>query len=194
MTPTYDIYQCGQILWMLAAGWASPNKSALHWKQEFYNGPKSLNRGFWFGLDLLPELPDTVPSWYRHLIRSCCRAEPNARPSCRHLLDQFPPVDISTKIRTSTVSSFDARRDFPLQDCIWRSIVCDHCRRPMRSLLYHLSQCGDADVCPQCFGDGKHCQDSQHFLTEMDVTQPLPSATCFHSSPDTSGKRRVFAQ
>lgn len=68
VTPAFDVYQCGQILWMLAAGWASGDKTALDFKEDFYKPPELCDRGFWLGLSPLPRLPSTVPELFQDVI------------------------------------------------------------------------------------------------------------------------------
>jgi hypothetical protein len=92
VTPAYDVYQCGQLLWMLATGWASPAKNARILKEEFYQVPPSSEIGFWFGPDPLPRLPDSVPAWFQKVVDACC-ADASKRRSCDDLLALFPHHD-----------------------------------------------------------------------------------------------------
>jgi serine/threonine protein kinase len=174
---------------MLAAGWASADKSAMDWKREFYKAPTSWDTELWFGLSPLPQLPSSVPSWFQEIIDCCYRENPNERPSCGDLLAKFPSAILDTE---ADASDYDPQKHFALQDGSYRGNGCDHCRVHILSTLYHCAQCGDADVCLECFDKGKHCEDSGHLLIEIHMGRPLPIATRYHTSADTSGKRRVY--
>jgi hypothetical protein len=195
VTPAYDVYQCGQLLWMLAAGWASHEKSALNFKEDFYKVPKSWIEGLWFGLDPLPRLSTEIPGWFQDIVDACCAEDPLTRPSCADLLTNFPSIDNNPDIVPQLDMSPRPLDDVSTRICQMLTSGCERCGRLIIVTAYKCTLCagGDFDVCSTCFEEGRHCYDKEHLLVELDTSGKMPSATRYHSSPDNNRKRNVYA-
>jgi hypothetical protein len=199
VTPAYDVYQCGQLLWMLAAGWASADdwalkdKNAPQLKEDFYRSPKG-HQGLWFGSDPLPRLPSQVPSWFQSVVDACC-ADVHARPSCKDILKLFPTEVMDTspgQLRDHGVQPQDTKT---MRIGRLRFSSCDHCRQQITDIEYtcNICQAGDIDICPACFLAGKHCDNSEHLLIEVNFEERLAGVTRYHSSVNAAGKKKMYA-
>lgn len=192
VTPEFDIYQLGLLLWILAKSWSS-GESALFVKEEFYKPPASWHGGLYTGPDPLPRLPDTIPVYYRDVISTCCAGDPFDRPSTEDLLSKFPSISIDTESNIECDWSPEPMDINAMRGCRAKSQCCDHCWKQIFSKFYICTICdeGDFDVCLACFKEGKHCDDQTHLLVEVDVDGNFPVATRYYSSVDSSGQRSV---
>jgi hypothetical protein len=194
ITPAYDVYQCGQLLWMLASGWASSDRSPLTMKEEFYKVPASCDRGFWFGPNPLPALPEVVPRWFQCVVHACLEPNVLERLSCEDLLKYFPSpeIDMNTRIHLGKVPVL--QNEVSMRSCRIASMYCSCCKRQITGLYYSCAVChkGDFDMCCRCFEAGKHCLNLEHLLIKMAFVEGgLPGKTSYCSSKDKSGKRRI---
>ncbi|KAH7087783.1 hypothetical protein FB567DRAFT_354018 [Paraphoma chrysanthemicola] len=193
VTPAYDVYQCGQLLWILASGWASSEKTALIFKEDMYRA-----RDMWgvdpnCGVDPLPRLPPSVPAWFQDIVDACLSTA-NVRPSCQDLLARFPTRKcITATDTTAPTSTPELLSEATLRNCHVRSICCSKCYKQVVSVVYHCTICdgGDFDLCPDCWEKGLHCSDITHFMTEGRIGSFCPPMTRYHSSLSREGKRKV---
>ncbi|KAF2832466.1 hypothetical protein CC86DRAFT_462750 [Ophiobolus disseminans] len=194
LTPAYDVYQCGQILWMLAKGWASNSKSALEIREDFNKTPESNDAGLWFGPHPLPRLPELVPSWFQEVVDACCADLPE-RWSCQDVLTKFPHSGNDTETKMCGDVKHQPQDECNIQACrMNRHGCCDLCSRQYTLAVYqcHLCSGDDYQLCSICFNQGKHCEDSEHLLVEIQFGGSFPIAVQYFSSPDACGKRKIF--
>lgn len=169
MTPAYDVYQCGQSLWMLATAFASHEKTALSIKEEFYSWPRGGQTKLRFGPTPLPRLSSSIPPWFQDVVDDCC-AE-TLRPSCNDISKRFPPAynhaDLIPKLQRQPSVS----REASMRACLIGISLCNICRGRISKLMYSCTICdgGDFDICAKCFARGEHCEDRDHDLVECDV-------------------------
>jgi hypothetical protein len=194
ITPGCDVYQCGQLLWMLASGWASCDRSPLAIKEEFYKTPASCKEGFWFGPNPLPALPGAVPRWFQCVVDACLEPNVLARLSCEDLLKHFPPPEIDANTGTQLGMNTGHQNEASMRSCRLGSLYCDYCLRTITDYFYCCVLChgGDFDICSECFEAGKHCHDLGHLLTKMDIEGGPPVTTSYYSSTIKDGKRKMY--
>lgn len=70
VTPRFDIFQLGLLLWILAQSWSS-GQSALSLKERFYKAPIWWQGGTNTGPAALSRLPDIIPEYYREVVDAC---------------------------------------------------------------------------------------------------------------------------
>ncbi|KAH7074817.1 hypothetical protein BKA63DRAFT_322186 [Paraphoma chrysanthemicola] len=193
VTPAYDVYQCGQLLWILAAGWASSEKTALMFKEDMYRAQDQWAVDPNCGADPLPSLPPSVPAWFQDIVDACFSTA-NLRPSCQVLLARFPTGKcITTTDTTSSPSTAELLSETTLRNCRVRSICCSSCWKQIFSIVYHCNICsgGEFDLCSTCWKKGLHCNDTRHPMTEGRIGGIRPPITRYHFGLDGEGKRKV---
>lgn len=194
VTPAYDIYQCGQLLWMLATAFASHGKTALSIKEEFYSWPRVGQTKLRFGPTPLPRLSSSIPSWFQDVVDDCC-AE-TLRPSCNDILKRFPSACNRANLIPKLQRQPSVSREASMRACLIGISLCNICRGRISKLMYSCTICdgGDFDICAKCFARGEHCEDRDHDLVECDVQwHVMPKTTRYHSCPDVFGTRRTIA-
>ncbi|OAL43183.1 hypothetical protein IQ07DRAFT_593357 [Pyrenochaeta sp. DS3sAY3a] len=191
LTPAYDLYQLGQILWILAESWAT-GQSAMALKEWFYREPNTWRGGLYTGPDPLPLLSDKVPRYYQDVVNYCCAPDPSDRLPCKDLLRMFPPSNNDMEPEPSNLTA-EPMSIQSMQDCRMDAVMCEFCRKLIDSRLYKCMICvnSDFDVCSQCFDTGMHCYDPDHLLVEATIGDEFPIKTRYHSSPNKLGVRTI---
>lgn len=192
ITKEFDIFQLGQLLWILVESWTS-GQSAKKLKGTFYTSFRDRQSRIHSHATAFPRLSENVPEYLRHMVGECCAGSPSARPRAVELLSRFPCAHFNMIPGMQEDSAPQAMDISAFQKSRVRSVFCDYCGAVITSIAYYCSLCvgGDYDVCQQCFDDGKHCNDRSHFLIEIPVSITCSDVTRFHSSADSSGKRRI---
>jgi hypothetical protein len=191
ITPKFDIYQLGSVLWVLAQSWAlgQPASSvrlqfdALSTRSETSGQHRMLN---------LPPLEDKVPTYYREMVEACRCTDPPGRPSATKLLSLMPKADERDLSHTEIHPPIDV---LSYQKCVVAARGCDICRAAIKGgVFYHCNTCasGDYDVCKNCLASGRHCYEEGHFLVELEYSCKCPVARRYFSCVKTSGERDVI--
>ncbi|KAK6857425.1 hypothetical protein PG995_007612 [Apiospora arundinis] len=72
------------------------------------------------------------------------------------------------------------------------NIRCRHCQAPTADHYYHCGRCLVAvyyDICPDCFSEGHHCLDDDHYLQELRKREPQGK---YYSCLGEDGQRQVL--
>jgi hypothetical protein len=179
-TPHTDIYQLGLLLWWIASQTGSRRLFC-----EFFGWPAEENtfciKSHTDSIQL-PPLGELVPQYLKDVIAACRTENPYHRPAAWELLEMFPQDAKATMITDS--GRFDADFDQALlkrppkmlirrldevhETCTPR-VVCDLCGKVATKHYFHCSICvsADFDICPQCFAEGGHCLEPDHYLREF---------------------------
>ena len=178
LTPQFDIFQLGLLLWHLYRNEehelggafcqiAGCDRASSGDCNEPHADPVAL-----------PTASDDVPDYLAAIISQCRAEDPRDRPAAWELLPLFPNTE-----RSKDVASPAADEDRPigmkgpfrrLEDVrriYHRSMFCDICGGTCLSIYYKCDNCrqGDFTVCEGCFNLGRHCSASQHLLARYDA-------------------------
>ena len=194
LTSKTDIYHLGVILWLLAEN--SPHMNTRPWciRERCNEGAGLCCDETHLDPTILPELPQSVPSYYREIVNACRAQDPNARPAARRLLERFPPTSetVLTKRGTGDPNSTDLA---VIGGSLIGTVNCDKCRsRYLQLPFFHCNTCetGDFDLCWACYEKGIHCFNEDHSLVEMRKVAGLIVPGSYHSSVKNSGKRDIL--
>ncbi|KAF2804369.1 uncharacterized protein BDZ99DRAFT_151889 [Mytilinidion resinicola] len=180
VTPKFDIFQLGQLLWFLAQSWAS-GESIQSLKEHFLMPSDSV------------ALAELVPTYYKDIVDACRAEDPLDRPSAAKLLSLLPSGTSETEFQGGQ----DAKPISIDVDTMWKchpwSNFCDHCGKIISGLIFHCNLCraGNYDACLGCFKAGFHCLDQTHLLVEVRSEGNIPIGKRYHSSVGSSGLRVV---
>ena len=194
VTPKADIFNLGMMLWHLAA--ESPQPSRSPWCIEkgcSRNGSDCSDSSHIDPLGL-PNLPESVPKYYRDIISRCRAEDPSDRPAAWRLLKMFPPSSHAKRLDAETAGP----ESLDLSTIGWKlfdGTACDHCGEVIRHSFFHCNLCntGDFDMCQDCYGRGLHCAESDHLLVHMELEELQDGAIAgkYHSSVKDSGMRDI---
>ena len=155
-----DIFQLGQILWLLAehtmyhGNWIYCRMNACT-VQPYYRCTADHTNP----VGLPPCRDPEVPQYINVCINFCRQADPTSRLPARDLLPYFP-----RKTRLPELASRLTRWPAAQEGVI--HIHCDECGAPTAHEHYHcnICCCGDFDLCTNCVSSGIHCFVSEHRL------------------------------
>ena len=188
VTSKTDIFHLGLLLWLLAEGDLSTNASPVcMWKQcdAVRDGPCDSSH---LEPVLLPQLPESVPKYYRDIVDNCRAEKSSDRPAARELLSKFPFVN-NLQSQPKSPERYIADINISADGIRTSKVACDHCNKWLTQLpVFHCNICevGDFDLCPACLKSGEHCLNSDHLLVELGKigswTVPLKYYSCVRSS------------
>ena len=192
VTPKFDIFHLGMILWILAESFSSRvSTSRLRERFSTLSGPYYSDS--LVDTIALPRLANSIPQYYKDVVDACRAENPNERPPARRLLELFPPTNNSESCRIGYAKpeSMDVGS---LRACVAKTVTCDLCGKGIRMLFFHCNICskGDYDICPKCYDAGLHCLEQDHLLVELENRGSCPVARRYHSRVKSSGKRDVI--
>lgn len=195
ITKEFDIYQLGQLLWVLVESWAT-DRSAQSLKETLYRNLRLCQVGIYSHYATLPRLSEKIPEYFRLIVEECSAESPYARPRAVELLSRFPSArfDLIAGIQGVQSGSSPPSMDVnAFQKCRVRSVSCDICGAQITSITYNcaICDCGDFDLCQECFDKKIHCYDPSHLLRESPVCVLFSDITRYHSSVDSLGARHI---
>jgi hypothetical protein len=192
ITKEFDLYQLGQILWILAESWAT-GESAQKLKESFHKNSETFQGESFSRRSAFPRLSQNIPDYFRLMVEESCAESPYARPRAVDLLSRFPSTCfdiISVKQKNQSSQVIDVKT---LLKCRVRSVLCSICHAHITSITYRCIICvgGDFDLCQHCFDKRRHCNDHSHLLGEILVDIIPSDVTRYHSSVDSLGARHI---
>jgi len=192
ITKEFDIYQLGQLLWILVESWAT-GRSAQSLKETFYTSFQLCRGGIYSHRVAFPHISENIPEYFRLMVEECCAESPYARPRAVELLSRFPSACFDMIPGAQGGSSPQAMNVNALQKCRVSSVCCSLCGAQITSITYNCSICtnGEFDICQQCFDEKEHCKDRSHLLRETPVCIIFSDVTRYHSSVDSLGGRHI---
>jgi len=178
-TPQTDIYQLGLLIWRIAS-------QTRPWKFCQFSGCTTHENKFCIEPHTdpiqLPHLGEHVPQYLKDIIAACRTENQYHRPAAWALLEMFPqeaqassaidsgPLDENwDQVRLKRASQQLIRGFEEAQELYGQHTACDLCGRVARRHYFHCSICACAnfDICPQCFTEGGHCREPDHYLREF---------------------------
>lgn len=194
LTSKTDIFHLGLLLWLLAENSSHMNTRPWCIRERCNVGAdlccdKSHSHSI-----VLPELPKSVPTYYREIVNACRAHDPNARPAARRLLECFPPLGESELIKHKTPDP-ESTDLTVVGGSLIGTVNCDKCRsRYLRLPFFHCNTCetGDFDLCRACYAKGIHCYDDAHLLVEMRKVAGLIVPGTYHSCVKSLGERDII--
>ena len=207
LTSKTDIFHLGMMLWTLAS--QQPLFQSLICTESTCQKGSLCNEESHSKPTRLHPLPEAIPQYYKDVMNSCVAEKPEDRPSARELLAKFPAESelLQASDRSGTPnnrgcssSSSSAHNDNDLlaqARGVSLSVTCTYCNTDYIQEVnhFHCNGCdfGDFDLCQKCYDEGKHCFDDDHFLIELQgAAKGCALSGRYHSSPDSSGCRRIF--
>ncbi|KAH7080204.1 hypothetical protein BKA63DRAFT_237873 [Paraphoma chrysanthemicola] len=192
LTPEFDIYQLGLILWVIAQSWAE-GTMATAVRRRFHGHSQPPYMDTERGIFVLPPLDAKVPQYYRNMVDACRRDDPSTRPTATQLLSLMP----TSNIPASTPSEHIIHEHLDVvsyRACAPSTKECDTCGALLSGAFYHCSTCatGDFDVCSDCLEAGKHCEDDEHLLSELVIGCDYPVARKWVSCVKSEGVREII--
>lgn len=197
-TSKTDIFHLGLMLWSLASR-RSSLESLVCTDSDCQKGSLCNNESHSKPIALHP-LPGAIPQYYKDVINSCMAEKPEDRPTARELLAKFLT---ESELRTDRFGilnvGYSSGHDSLLARArgILLTITCDRCDKDhiQEVNYFHCNVCsfGDFDLCQQCYDNGEHCDDRDHFLIELESANHVAVSGKYHTSPNSCGGRRIFA-
>lgn len=196
-TSKTDIFHLGLMLWSLASQ-RSSLKSLICTHSDCQKG--SLCNDEWHSKPMaLHPLPEAIPQYYKDVITSCMAEKPEDRPTARELLARF---STESELRTDTFGvlnvGYSSGYDGFLTQArgVLQVVTCSRCYEyHIQEVNYfHCNACdyGDFDLCQRCYDKGEHCYDKDHVLIELEGASRNAVSGKYHTSPTSSGGRRIF--
>ena len=173
-TSKMDIFHLGLMLWLLAENKPTLRASpvCMRMKCDWANDSSC---------DLshaepvtLPQLPTSIPQYFRDMIDDCRAGSPSSRPAAWELLRRFPAA--SDRLHQPELSVPQKTPQWPgsgtLETGLRMSrVACCICKlRPVPLPLFHCKVCDmdNFDLCQACFEAGRHCYNMDHYLVELE--------------------------
>ena len=155
-----DIFQLGQILWLLAEHRAS-SSGLLCARSACATSSRIICTAPHKNPVELPACPADTPSYLGEIIKQCRSEEPKNRPSAHELARRlsFINTDISPPGMVELLEKH-SKLLYTMQ------VHCVKCGAVTTEIHYHCDICqsADFDICPACFLEGVHCYVPQHQL------------------------------
>ena len=196
LTTKTDIFHLGLILWALASQ-RSPLQGLVCTKSDCPKGSLCKDESHSRPIALHP-LPEVIPQYYKDVMNSCITDNPEDRPTARELLAKFPAKGELHADRCGILNVELPSGDNGLSaqvGGILQATTCSRCNTDhiQEMNYFHCNACefGDFDLCQQCYGNGQHCFDNDHFLIELDMANGRTVSGRYCSSPDCSGSRKI---
>lgn len=194
VTSKTDIFHLGLLLWLLAESKPITRASPVC-SRKGCDTPNDVTCDLSHAEPVaLPQLPESVPKYYRDIVNNCRTEDPSDRPAAWELLRTFPTVsDLPEKPELREPLNPDMST---LGNGIRIArVACNSCwKRPLPLPIFHCNVCdfGDFDLCQTCYANGGHCDDSEHFLVELGKVGSLVVPRKHHSCANSSGVRDVI--
>lgn len=213
VTSKTDIFHLGLMLWLLAE-----NKTGTHaspvCRRRGCNSYKYKGKDESKTCDLshvepiaLPQLPESIPKYFRDIVDACRREDPSTRPAAREILERFPPSDENSPHHQNHHQQqqehgqphlLPQQNHSPdikilasgLQIATVACNICSKLRVPLP--MYHCNSChyGDFDLCQTCYDRGMHCYNDEHHLVEMGKIGSWIVPKRYHSSVKGPARER----
>lgn len=196
VTSKMDIFHLGLLLWLLAENKPITRASPVCMRKGCdLRGEEACDLSHVEPI-ALPQLPESIPRYYRDIVNSCRADQPRDRPAARDFLQKFPTVSgtlYQTQIREPYASG-SSTFGWGLQI---GKVTCSLCwKRPNYQQLpvFHCNVCnvGDFDLCQACFEGGAHCRDDTHLLVELGKIGSWVLPLRYHSCVKSSGDREII--
>lgn len=180
--PSSDVYHMGIQLFVIAANIQNSDPMELCTRIAGGSACGKVCPGHGTGPPRLRlENLDCIPDYLARVIQACL-VEKDKRPAAWQVLQEFPPPAPREEVSevqndgqgACKMQAAQLVRENPPMDK-QKSIrsstkkFCSHCRElTVSSRFFHCGICSYNfyDVCPQCFEQGAHCNDSTHYLKE----------------------------
>ncbi|KAL8993481.1 MAG: hypothetical protein Q9169_006313 [Polycauliona sp. 2 TL-2023] len=197
VTSKMDIFHLGLMFWLLAENEPITRTSPVCMRKNCDSANDD-------SCDLshaepitLPQLPASVPQYFRDMIDDCRAEEPSSRPAAWELLQRFPAA--SDRLQQLEIGGSQIPQwpgSGTLETGFRRSKVsCDFCdSSPLSLPIFHCKVCDidNFDLCQACFEAGRHCYEKDHYLVEIGKKGSFISPRKYHSSIKSSGNRHVI--
>ena len=197
VTTRTDLFRLGMLLWALAENSPSSccNPLCIRERCDLQSRPC-------LHVDpiTLPELPASIPQYYKDIVNICRAENPEERQPAWKLLSWFPTTSsgpISSQYQTSRENRPTpeiATTNDPMSLGLKSIIFCDSCGAlEIQFHFFHCNVCagGNYDLCPRCFHKGIHCPNNDHLLVEVQKTEIFADIKGYHCSPGGSGQRDI---
>ncbi|KAL9043848.1 MAG: hypothetical protein Q9214_002976 [Letrouitia sp. 1 TL-2023] len=190
-TSKTDIFHIGLMLWTLASQ-RYLSQSLVCTKSDCQKGNFCHNESHSNPIALHP-LPRAIPQYYKDVMNSCMAENPEDRPTARELLSKFPAESIQSDQFGQLNVGYPFRHDDALARArgILQTVTCDRCNKDhiQEVNFFHCNACeyGDFDLCQQCYDNGEHCYDKNHFLIELEGANCVAVSGKYHASPNDCG-------
>lgn len=196
VTSKMDMFHLGLLLWLLAENQPITRASPVC----MGNGCDMLGED---ACDLshvepiaLPQLPESIPKYYKDIVNSCRADRPRDRPAARDLLQKFPKMS-DTLYQTELGEPYASGCSTLGGGLQMSRVACSLCwNRPnyYQLPIFHCNVCefGDFDLCQTCFEAGAHCCDDTHLLVELGKIGSWILPRRYHSSVKSSGDREII--
>ncbi|KAH7086514.1 hypothetical protein FB567DRAFT_72668 [Paraphoma chrysanthemicola] len=192
LTPEFDIYQLGLILWVIAQSWAE-GTMATTVRRRFHGHSQPPYMDTEREIFVLPPLDAKVPEYYRSMVDACRRDDPSSRPTATQLPGLMPAFNMPAYSPSEDVihEHLDVAS---YRACAPSTKECDTCGALLSGVFYHCSTCetGDYDVCSACLEAGKHCEGEEHLISELVIGCDYPVARKWVSCVKSEGGRDVL--
>ena len=194
VTSKTDLFRLGMLLWALAENSPSSCCNPLCIRERCDLQTKPCLHG---DPITLPELPASVPQYYKDIVNACRAESPEDRQPAWKLLSWFPASGglISSQYQASVDRPTpEFVTTDPMSLGLKSLIFCDQCR--VLHIQFHFFHCnvcegGNYDICPRCFDQGIHCLNKDHLLVEVKKTGIFAEIKGYHCSPGDSGQREI---
>ena len=194
VTPKTDIFHLGLLLWLMAENKHMTRASPVCMRKGcdiLKNSSCDLSHAEPVAL---PELPESVPLYYRNIVKLSRAEKPGDRPATRELLGMFP---IASNFQEQPMLR---KPHSPNMSTLGNSlqiakVACSICsERPLQLPIYHCNVChlGDFDLCQTCHQGRAHCDDENHLLVELGHIGRRIVPRNYHSCVKSSGMRDVI--
>ena len=191
-TSKTDIYQLGQLLWILAENKPGNFRSPVCIRKQCGNRVDHEEQRH-FDCISLPPLPETIPGYYREMVNACRSKHLEDRPSARDLLDRFPRLDtpLFSPPKVATFKDTISGRMGKVYRC---TFACDLCGESELSWFLHCNVCNlnSFEICYRRYTAGRHCYQEDHLLIEMKEIGDRQVPRRYYSKVQSSGYRDVF--
>ncbi|RSM05402.1 hypothetical protein CDV31_009640 [Fusarium ambrosium] len=177
--PETDLYQLGLRLWCIAAHVYNGGTGEFCRIAGCSTDPGTICTESHAHPTQLPAPSDDTPQYLKDVIKICRSEDPNTRKAAHELLAMFPTL---VESGTSTIapkrpemrdSSSDGPEYFIHPESCWETfglrVNCSYCGKRTTEHYYQCDGCNPTDyhLCPDCFSQGAHCADLEHYLREF---------------------------
>lgn len=196
VTSKMDMFHLGLLVWLLAESKPITRASPVCMRRGCVTlGEEACDLSHVEPI-ALPQLPESIPRYYRDIVNSCRADQPSDRPAARDLLQKFPTMG-GTLYQTHFREPFDSGSSTFGGGVQLSRVACSLCwKRPNYQKLpvFHCNVCdlGDFDLCQACFEGGAHCYDDDHLIVELGKIGSWQVPRRYHSCVKSSGDREII--